>query len=67
MEYIYLFTFLLAIPLVWNILYTLRFESLFKRGKEWQIKVSYILLTAVCSHLIAETLQSFVNSIYSLF
>lgn len=67
MEYIYVFTFLLAIPLVWNILYTLLFESIFKSGKEWQIKCAYILLTAIISHLIADMLSTFVNSIYSLF
>ena len=67
MQYIYVFTFLLAMPLVWNILYSLRFETVFKNGKIWQIKIGYILLTLICSHLIAEAIDTFVKSFNSLF
>ena len=67
MEYIYVFTFLLALPLVYNILYSLRFETVFKNGKVWQIKIGYILLTLICSHLLAEMLNTFVNSFVALF
>ena len=67
MEYAYVFTFLLAIPLVYNILYSLRFETVFKHGKVWQIKIGYILLTLICSHLLAEMLETFVSSFISLF
>ena len=67
MQYIYVFTFLLAMPLVWNILYSLRFETVFKSGKIWQIKIGYILLTLICSHLIAEAIDTFVKSFSALF
>ena len=67
MQYIYVFTFLLALPLVYNILYSLRFETVFKNGKVWQIKIGYILLTLICSHLLAEMLNTFVNSFVALF
>ena len=67
MQYIYVFTFLLALPLVYNILYSLRFETVFKNGKVWQIKIGYIFLTLICSHLLAEMLSTFVNSFVALF
>lgn len=67
MQYLYIFTFLLSMPLVWNILYSLRFEGLFKNGRIWQIKVAYIIVTLVVSHLIADAINTFVNSFYSLF
>ena len=67
MEYLYITIFLLSLPLVWNILYSLRFEGLFKAGHLWQIKTAYILVTIICSHLIASAINTFVNSIYSLF
>ena len=67
MQYIYIFTLLIAIPLVWNILYSLRFEGLFKSGRVWQIKAAYIIVTLVISHLLADMLNTFINSFYSLF
>jgi uncharacterized membrane protein YwzB len=67
MEYIYLISFLLSIPLIWNILFTLRFEGLFKSGKIWQIRCAYIIVTVIISHFLAEAVYNFVNSIYSLF
>jgi uncharacterized membrane protein YwzB len=67
MQYIYIFTLLISIPLVWNILYSLRFENLFKSGHIWQIKAAYIIVTLVVSHLLASMLDKFINSFYSLF
>lgn len=67
MEYIYVFTLLISIPLVWNILYSLRFENLFKAGRVWQIKAAYIIVTLIISHLLADMLNTFINSFYSLF
>ena len=67
MQYLYLTIFLLSLPLVWNILYSLRFEGLFKARHLWQIKTAYILVTLICSHLVASAIYTFVNSIYSLF
>ena len=67
MEYVYIFALLISIPLVWNILYSLRFENLFKSGRVWQIKAAYIIVTLVVSHLLADMLNTFLNSFYSLF
>ena len=67
MNYVYIFSFLLSIPLVWNILYSLRFEGLFQKGKIWQIKVAYIIVTIVISHLLASAIDTFSNNIYGLF
>ena len=67
MEYVYIFTLLISIPLVWNILYSLRFEGLFKSGKVWQIKAAYIIVTLCVSHILADMMNTFLNSFYSLF
>ena len=67
MQYLYIFTFLLSIPLIWNILYSLRFESLFQNGKIWQIKTAYVITTVVVSHLLASAITTFANNIYGLF
>jgi uncharacterized membrane protein YwzB len=67
MNYIYIFSFLLTLPLVWNILYSLRFEGIFKNGKIWQIRVAYVIVTIVVSHLLASAVDTFTNNIYRLF
>ena len=67
MQYVYIFSFLFCIPFVWNILFSLRFESLFQSGKVWQIRLGYVFATMICSHLLAEMMEKFANSIYSLF
>ena len=67
MDYLYVFTFLIALPLIWNILFSLRFENLFKSGKVWQIRAAYIIATIIISHLLASALSEFVNNIYALF
>lgn len=67
MDYIYVFTFLLSLPLIWNILFSLHFETLFQSGKVWQIKAAYIIVTIIISHLFASAISEFVNNIYALF
>ena len=67
MDYVYLFTFLLGLPLIWNILFALRFESVFQKGKVWQIRCAYILSTIILSHFLADAISSFVNNINALF
>ena len=67
MDYTYVFTFLLSIPLIWNILFSFRFENLFKSGKVWQIKAAYVIVTITLSHLLAESFSTFVNNINALF
>ena len=67
MDYVYVFTFLLSIPLVWNILFSLRFETNFKSGKIWQIRVAYIIVTIIVSHLLASAISEFINNFYALF
>lgn len=67
MQYLYVFTFLLSLPLVWNILFSLRFEGLFQKGKLWQIKAAYIIVTIILSHFLADAINTFVNNIYALF
>ena len=67
MKYIYLVSFILALPLMWNVLLALRFEGIFKKGSIWQIRCAYILVTVILSHFLAETIYTFTNSIYALF
>lgn len=67
MDYTYLFSFLLALPLIWNILYCLKFDSLFKQGKIWQIKLAYVFSTIIVSHLLASAISGFVNNILAMF
>ena len=67
MQYLYVFTFLLALPFVWNILFSLRFESLFQKGKIWQIRAAYVIVTIILSHFLADSINTFVNNIYALF
>ena len=67
MDYVYVFTFLLSIPFIWNILFSFRFENLFKSGKVWQIRAAYVISTIVVSHLLASAISTFVNNIYALF
>ena len=67
MNYLYIFTFLLSIPFIWNILFSLRFEGLFQKGKIWQIRAAYVISTIVVSHLLASVISTFVNNIYALF
>lgn len=67
MSYMYVFSFLLCIPLIWNILYSLRFENLFKKDHIWQIKTAYVIVTIIVSHLLASAIDTFTNNIYALF
>lgn len=67
MNYVYIFTFLLGLPLFWNILFSLRFESVFQKGKNWQIRCAYIFITIILSHFLADAISSFVNNINALF
>lgn len=67
MEYLYLFIFILSMPIVWNILISLKFEGLFKNGKVWQIRCAYFFVTLIISHFLASAIETFSNHIYSLF
>ena len=67
MDYVYIFTFLISLPLIWNILFSLRFEGLFQKGKVWQIRCAYVLATIILSHFIAIAVSTFVNNINALF
>ena len=66
MDYTYVFTFLISIPLIWNILFSLHFESVFEKGKIWQIRCAYIFATVILSHFLASAISTFVNNIYAL-
>ena len=67
MEYLYIFIFLISIPVIWNILVSLKFEGVFKKGKIWQIRCAYFAVTLILSHLLAISIETFSNSIYALF
>ncbi len=67
MDYVYIIIFLLGLPLFWNILFSLRFENIFQKGKIWQIRCAYILVTIILSHFLADAISSFVNNINALF
>ena len=67
MKYLYIFTFLLSIPFMWNILFSLRFEGLFQKGKIWQIRAAYVIATLILSHFFAAAIDTFVTKIYELF
>ena len=66
-ELIYIVTFLLSLPLVWNILYAFRFETLFKQGRVMQIRIAFLVATFIFSHLLAQTLYTFLTFFYNLF
>lgn len=66
MEHIYLFTFLIALPIIWNVLITLRIDSFFSQGKVLQIRIAYALVTLIGAHLVAISIESFANAIYRL-
>ena len=66
MEYLYLFIFLVCIPVVWNILISLKFEGIFKSGKIWQIRCAYVFATLIISHLVAIAIETFSIYIYAL-
>lgn len=67
MDYVYVFTFLLSIPFIWNILFSFRFENLFKSGKVWQIRAAYFIVTLIISHLLSDAITTFVNNVNALF
>ena len=67
MNYVYVFTFLISLPIVWNILFSLHFEGVFQKGKIWQIRCAYVLVTIILSHFIADAISTFVNNINALF
>ena len=67
MEYLYIITFLIFIPIIWNILYSLRFESLFQQGKVTMIRAAYVAVSIIGAHLIAEAFESFSKAILNLF
>ena len=67
MDYVYVFTFLLSIPFIWNILFSFRFEYLFISGKVWQIRAAYFIVTLIISHLLSDAIATFVNNVNALF
>ena len=58
---------LLSIPFIWNILFSFRFENLFKSGKIWQIRAAYFIVTLIISHLLSDAIATFVNNVNALF
>ena len=66
MEHIYLFTFLISLPIIWNVLMALRLDSLFNQGHILQIRIAYALATLIGAHLVAISIDSFANAIYRL-
>ena len=67
MEYIYIVAFLIFIPIIWNILYALRFESLFQQGKVTMIRAAYVVVSFIGAHLMAKAIETFYLAIYNLF
>ena len=67
MDDAYVIIFLLSIPLFWNILFSLHFESVFQKGKIWQIRCAYVFATIILSHFLASAISTFVNNINALF
>ena len=62
-----LLAILISLPLIWNILFSLRFEGVFQKGKIWQTRCAYVLATIILSHFVAIAVSTFVNNINALF
>ena len=67
MQYLYIVVFLLGIPFIWNVLLSLRFESIFQQGKIWQIRLAYVLVSIILSHFLADAIYTFASNINALF
>ena len=67
MEYLYIVAFLMFVPIIWNILLSLRFETLFQQGKISMIRLAYIIVSFIGAHLVASAIESFSLAIYNLF
>lgn len=64
---IYLCSFVLMLPIIWQILLATNLEKGFKQGKIWQIRIAYLVITFIGAHLIAIMFDTFVNYLHSLF
>lgn len=61
--FIYMSCLLVSLPFVYQIVTSLRLEEIFKKGKIWQIKSAYFILTIIISHFLA----TFFEKITSIF
>jgi len=65
-NWIYLIVFLISIPVTWFILLASNLEKCFKQGRILEIRIAYILLTLIFSHLLASCISTFVSGFTSL-
>ena len=59
---IYTIVFLLMAALSYYIVLGLRFESLFKQGKIWEIRIAQVLLALIIAYLVTQGIMSLVSS-----
>ena len=64
--YVFAITFLVCIPLIWFILLASRLEEAFKKGKVWQIRAAYVIITLAVSGLLALIMETFVRTFQNL-
>lgn len=58
-NYIYFIGIIVSFPIVFRILFKLKFQELFKTNNVWEIKVAYILFSISICHLLASFLEKF--------
>ncbi|MFI3329196.1 MAG: DUF1146 family protein [bacterium] len=58
-NYIYFIGIIVSFPIVFRILFKLKFQELFKTNNVWEIKVAYILFSIAICHLLASFLEKF--------
>jgi len=56
--YVYLIAFVAAMPIIWLVLLASNFEKCFKQGKILQIRIAYVLVTLIGSHLLASLIKT---------
>ncbi len=56
---IYLTAFFVFVPIIFHLLFKLKFQTLFQSNKIWEIKLAYLLLTLALAHLLASFIEKF--------
>lgn len=60
---IYLSALLIGFTIVFQVLRAINFESIFKRGKIFEIKLGYFIFSLIGGHIIAEIIVKITNLI----
>lgn len=58
-NYIYFIGFLFSFPIVFRILFKLKFQELFKANNIWEIKVAFVIISLCICHLLGSFMEKF--------